>query len=69
MPLAYELTLGDVVVYDQGDVRTVSSARAAGVDQYPLTSVTWSDGRTSLCRSDRSFVRVWPRPPSAAPDD
>lgn len=59
MAQAHELASGDVVVFEQGDVRTVHSLRATSVDKTSLMHITWSDGRSDLVRATRDLPLLW----------
>lgn len=73
--LASKAQPGDVLVFDAGDIRQLREARPCdSPDQ--LTSMTWLDGRVSLCPSSRLFVRLHPvtqtnptEPESESPSD
>lgn len=59
-PLTSDLAAGDVVVYAPGDARTVRALRPTDSTLY--VTVTWTDGRTSLCDTQRAWVRLHPLP-------
>lgn len=68
MPFAYELHAGDVVVVRGGDVRQIQAIETTSVDQYPLLSITFTDGSSILRAPTRVLPRVHPPEPAAEPE-
>lgn len=62
MPLAYELHTDDVIVVQEGDVRTVAHTHIdVTITDLSLVRITFTDGQQALVQAETNLMRIHPQ--------